>query len=149
MKRFRLIPLFLIVPVALVGGIITQRSLAEPQRIVDLRTSLTFEYARTAAEQERGLGGRPSLAPNAAMLFVFERPAIQTFWMKGMRFPIDIIWIRGTVVEDVATLEPPQPDDLAPAWHRPRVIADRVLEVNAGTAKRFGIMRGVKLLLPE
>ncbi len=113
---------------------------------IDLNRELILEYATTTAEQETGLGGRSSLAPNAAMLFVFERPGIQTFWMKGMRFPLDIVWINQGVVVDVATLAPPKPNDLFPSWHTSITRADRVLEMNAGMAKRLGLKRGVKIL---
>ncbi|MDR3519888.1 MAG: DUF192 domain-containing protein [Candidatus Pacebacteria bacterium] len=49
--------------------------------------------ALTGAEQEQGLSGMTSLAPNTGMLFVFNQPGRQLFWMPDMNFSIDIIWI--------------------------------------------------------
>jgi uncharacterized protein len=49
--------------------------------------------ADTPETREKGLGGRESLPENTALLFVFEVPAQYDFWMKDMKFPIDIIWL--------------------------------------------------------
>jgi uncharacterized membrane protein (UPF0127 family) len=49
--------------------------------------------ADTIEERELGLGGRVSLGENEAMIFVFDIPAQYEFWMKDMKFPIDIIWL--------------------------------------------------------
>ena len=42
------------------------------------------------------------------MLFVSEQSSRQSFWMKDMKFPIDIIWLdsNGTVVHIEHTLQP-------------------------------------------
>ena len=55
--------------------------------------SIKVDLALTAAEQQKGLGGRNKLKENEGMLFVFDRPGEYYFWMRGMNFPIDIIWI--------------------------------------------------------
>lgn len=49
--------------------------------------------AQTPKEHARGLSNVPSLRPDEGMLFLFSEPTMQQFWMKEMRFPIDIIWI--------------------------------------------------------
>ncbi len=51
------------------------------------------EIADTSDQQQQGLGGRPCIGPNQAMLFEFAKPSYYAFWMKDMKFPIDIIWI--------------------------------------------------------
>jgi uncharacterized protein len=43
--------------------------------------------------REVGLGNRASLPADQAMLFVFDAPDTYEFWMKDMKFPIDIIWL--------------------------------------------------------
>jgi uncharacterized membrane protein (UPF0127 family) len=50
--------------------------------------------ATTPTEQERGLSGRLGLSENSGMLFVFDKPGKYNFWMKDMKFAIDIIWIE-------------------------------------------------------
>jgi len=52
------------------------------------------EVAATPAMQERGLSGRERLAPNAGMWFVFLEAGRPGFWMQGMRFPIDLVWVN-------------------------------------------------------
>lgn len=51
------------------------------------------EYARTAEARSKGLSGRESLADHSAMVFVFDAQAERCFWMKDMRFAIDIVWL--------------------------------------------------------
>ena len=51
------------------------------------------EIADTPGLISKGLSGRISMPEHAGMLFVFPEEDIRTFWMKGMRFPLDFIWI--------------------------------------------------------
>lgn len=55
---------------------------------------LNLLIADTDATLERGLSGRSALPPDQAMLFVFPEPQIYSFWMKDMKFSIDIAWMR-------------------------------------------------------
>ena len=55
---------------------------------------LTVELAIEPADKARGLGYRDGLAPGAGMLFIFDSSAQRSFWMKGMRFCLDIVWIE-------------------------------------------------------
>jgi uncharacterized protein len=98
------------------------------------------EVAADSKSRERGLSGRTSLAEGRGMLFVYPDRQVRTFWMKGMRFPIDIIWIargRVTGVERNA----PVPVGSVPLYSS-RVAADHVLEVPAGWAGRHGADAG-------
>jgi uncharacterized protein len=47
----------------------------------------------TPAGRAHGLSDRESLPENSAMLFVFQDPDKYGFWMKDMKFPIDMIWL--------------------------------------------------------
>lgn len=88
------------------------------------------ERADTPALRERGLGYREALPSGHGMLFLFpDRPPDRyAFWMKGMRFSLDIAWIRdGRIVH----IEPSIPADSEDIF-RPPTDADSVLEVNAG-----------------
>jgi uncharacterized membrane protein (UPF0127 family) len=55
--------------------------------------TITAENAKTGAEKERGLAGRRCIGKNQAMLFAFALPVHISIWMKGMEFPIDVVWI--------------------------------------------------------
>src|SRR5258706_11929428 len=64
------------------------------QKIIIDGHSFDILVARTQEEQEKGLGERESLPSNMGMLFPFDHPYREGFWMKGMHFPIDIIYIK-------------------------------------------------------
>ena len=103
--------------------------------------SIEVEVVRSREEQARGLSERDSLAWGSGMLFPYDRPAFVSFWMKGMRFDIDIVWIREGRVIDIAHHVPhPGPDDPTGTGPtvRSRQLADRVLEVPAGYAQAHG-----------
>src|ERR1700686_5416580 len=51
------------------------------------------DLALTITEQEKGLGGRSGLKENEGMLFIFPEPGNYGFWMAGMNFPLDMIWL--------------------------------------------------------
>lgn len=50
------------------------------------------EIADNDAKRARGLSGRDEIGSDG-MLFVFDEPAPQCFWMKDTRFPLDLIFI--------------------------------------------------------
>ena len=54
--------------------------------------NMTADLALTSEQREKGLSVKDKLKENEAMLFVFEESAKHSFWMKDMKFPIDIIW---------------------------------------------------------
>lgn len=103
---------------------------------------LQLEVAATSAEQERGLGGRETLADDAGMIFPISPPSRAGFWMKGMRFPLDFIYLRGA--EIVELKENVQPT-LVPVPFFPSVSVDGVIEVNAGWVKAHGVKTGEEI----
>jgi uncharacterized protein len=107
--------------------------------------SVIAEIVADDAGRIRGLGGRDKLADGAGMLFVFPRSGIHTFWMKDMKFPIDIFWIENNrvvdLVERAAAFPAGTPDEFLPVY-RPDVPARFVFETPAGFAERHGIVIG-------
>ena len=103
------------------------------------RVVVTVEVARTEENKVRGLSGRDSLVPGRGMLFAYEAPAWPLIWMQGMRFPLDILWIRdGRVVAMVKEAKPPTPGEL-PQTFTPLEAVHYVLEVPAGFVDRYGV----------
>lgn len=104
--------------------------------------AIDVEVASTPAQSERGLGYRDALAPDAGMIFDLHETRVATFWMKGMRFPLDMVWIGEDrrVVGITADVRPePGVDD--GQFHRYSSTAPvrYVLELNAGAAARIGL----------
>jgi uncharacterized membrane protein (UPF0127 family) len=106
---------------------------------------LTVELAYQPADLQRGLGYRDGLAPGTGMLFLFEQPAPRSFWMKGMRFCLDIIWIEGGAVQGAAESVCPDPADIddadRPTQKSPSPVS-YVLEVPAGWMAEHGVTTG-------
>lgn len=121
---------------------------APPDRVVRVGTAtVSVEVADDEASRRRGLSGREALPEDGGMLFVLpdRSPA---FWMKGMRFPIDIVWIDSDRVVDVsANLPPPAGSGDRLPTYSPDRPADLALEVNAGWAARNGIRKGDRVRL--
>jgi len=103
---------------------------------------VNVDVAATIAARERGLSGRAPLGPDEGMYFVFPRSERYLFWMKDMRFPIDIIWIQDGVVADITeNAVQPGPGE-EPARYAPGTAVNRVLEVPAGFVKAKGVRVG-------
>ena len=109
---------------------------------------IAAEVADTDGSRTLGLGGRDALADGAGMLFVFPRDTTPGFWMKDMRFPLDMVWIdAGKRVIGVTADVQPQPGatDNALALYQPPSPVQYVLELSAGAAARLGLAAGKQL----
>jgi uncharacterized membrane protein (UPF0127 family) len=106
------------------------------------RLTYRVELARTPAEREMGLMFRKQLEPDAGMLFLFERPALQTFWMKNTLIPLDMIFISADreIVGIVANAEP----ETLTGRGVP-IPSQFVLEIGGGLAAERGIRAGQRV----
>ncbi len=105
--------------------------------------TIQAEVARTVGERAQGLGSRDSLTLNAGMLFIEDHDNIPAFWMRGMRFPLDFIWIsRELHVVDLTENVAPNEHTTAVADISPGVPVLYVLEVNAGVIASQGVRVG-------
>ena len=118
-------------------------------------TTLMLEVASTTAARARGLGGRTSLSDGTGMLFVFDEPGTHGFWMRDMRFAIDIVWLRsratasgtnGDALEVVHVASHVLPESFPTVFY-PDVPADHVIEVAAGAAEALGLVEGAAVTL--
>jgi uncharacterized membrane protein (UPF0127 family) len=107
-------------------------------------TSLRVEIADTPFLRSRGLSYRDGLRPGTGMLFVFGEPAIHDFWMKGMRFCLDIVWIEDGQIVGAAQNACPEPgvsDEDLTRYESPSPVS-YVLEVPAGWLTAHGYSTG-------
>ena len=115
-----------------------------PQATINNKTFDLIE-AKTDDERVTGLSGRTSLDQNTGMLFVFTTKDKYPFWMKDMKFSIDIIYINDNKIVDEFP-DVPVPNDPSNlnslTLYKPKEAANYVLEVNAGTAKKDNIKIG-------
>ena len=99
---------------------------------------VALEIADTEAKRQFGLMKRKYLPENAGMLFIFDRPTKPVFWMKDCYIPLDIIFIRGSKIVNMYTSVPPCKE--IPCEKYPSIeLVDKVLEVNAGFAKKNNV----------
>jgi uncharacterized membrane protein (UPF0127 family) len=77
------------------------------------------------------------------MLFVYDRDDELTMWMKGMKFPIDIVWLDSEK-RVVHYVENVQPDAEPYEKYTPTSPARYVLELQAGMVERAGIKIGIQ-----
>lgn len=97
---------------------------------------IEVEIADNPVEQTRGLSGRGELCRDCGMLFIFKNAGMRTFWMKDMKFPLDIIYIQDHKITEIyENIQAPTSRDPQPRQVSSQRPADMVLEVNAGFAK--------------
>jgi len=113
--------------------------------------AVTAELAVTDEARQQGLMYREKMAGNQGMLFVFEGEDIHAFWMKNMKFAIDIIWLD--TQKRIVHLEsnvPPCAADPCPSYV-PKSSAMYVLELKSGAAQRHGLAlyKRLEFVLPK
>lgn len=150
MKKFviQFALLMIVIFVALMfytGRIPTVPFLPEPIRraeVVVNDVKLKVEIADTPQKRSKGLGGREKLASDEGMLFIFEKMDKYPFWMKGLNFPLDFVWIKGDkvvdILQNIPSPTPGQKDESLPIYQS-KVAVDKVLEVNGGVVERLKI----------
>jgi uncharacterized membrane protein (UPF0127 family) len=104
---------------------------------------LNLEVVDTNETRTQGLSGRELLPRDTGMLFVFDVPDTYGFWMKDMRFPVDIIWLdeQFRVIHIEQNVSP----ETYPNVFTPTEKALYVLEVNTGVSDELHIEKGTLL----
>lgn len=109
---------------------------------------LHVELAITPDQQEKGLSIKNNLTNNEGMLFPFNTTGDYSFWMKDMKFPLDIIWINSNneIVHIEKNLQPCIFILFCPSYSPPANSNSKyVLEVNANYTTKNNIIVGDKV----
>lgn len=103
--------------------------------------NIVAELALTPQQHATGLMHRTSMGTHEGMLFIFDRPGTQCFWMKNTLIPLSIAFIAddGTIV-NVDEMKPQTLES-----HCSAKPVRHVLEMNAGWFKKRGLGAGSKL----
>jgi uncharacterized membrane protein (UPF0127 family) len=142
-----------VVAISIVGYVFFNNESAPEAAIVPTRTisiegkSLRVAVADTDALRAQGLSGSDPLAENEGMLFVFAEDGTYSFWMKDMRYAIDILWLdaEGRVVHIEKGIAP----ETYPTSFTSHSPSRYVLEVRAGYADQHDIQIGSRATLEE
>jgi hypothetical protein len=88
-----------------------------------------------------GLMYRTTLADDRGMLFPFEPPQPVSFWMKNVRIPLDMIFLRDGEVKAIAASVPPCTAEPCPTYGPPTAV-NQVIELRGGRAAELGLKVG-------
>jgi uncharacterized protein len=132
----------------LAGALIAGSAWAQsaPQRLPAITLNagiyvIDAEVAQNPQERATGLMFRPAMPANAGMLFVFERPGMQCFWMKNTLLPLSAAFVAddGAIV-NIEDMKPQTEDS-----HCSTKPVRFVLEMNQGWFAKRGIEPGSRL----
>ena len=102
---------------------------------------INLRVATTDRERQLGLSYFKSLPQDQGMLFLFDKPGMYPFWMKGMNFPLDIIWLKrqgGDAFQVVFIAKNVLPSTYPQSVY-PTGPADAVLELNSGLTTVYNL----------
>ncbi len=102
------------------------------------------QVAATSEQRSTGLMFRKEMPQHEGMIFVFEQPSVQCFWMKNTLLPLTTAFVRddGTIV-NLADMKPQTTDS-----HCSSGPVRFVLEMNQGWFAKKGIKAGSRLTGP-
>jgi len=117
-----------------------------PQRLAQVRLNagihnINAELASTPQQREIGLMFRTAMPANDGMLFAFEQPGQQCFWMRNTLIPLSVAFLGddGSVV-NIDDMKPQTLDS-----HCSAKPVRFVLEMNEGWFAKRGIKAGSRL----
>lgn len=102
------------------------------------RNPIELEVAQTPQQQAIGLMHRTAIPDNRGMLFLFNSPQPVSFWMKNVRVPLDMIFMKDGVVKAISAAVPPCTTDPCPTYG-PRTPINQVIELRGGRAAQLGL----------
>jgi len=106
---------------------------------------VTAELAVTEEQRQRGLMFREQMKEDQGMLFIFETEDIYAFWMKNMRFSLDLLWLDSEHrIVHVEENVPPCANEPCPSYEPSRP-ARFVLELVSGSVKKHHLRLGDRL----
>ncbi len=139
--KTKLISLIFLIVIALAFFYFDNNNSVADKPILNINNeSIALIVADDQQEREKGLGDRDYISDYEAMIFVFEQPDIYEFWMKDMKFPLDIVWLNEKR-EVVYIKENAKPESYPESFVPPQK-AQYVIEFNTGLVSKLGIKVG-------
>lgn len=122
-----------------------QKQETKKQYILIGKEKIAVEIANTSQKITEGLSGRSSMAEDSGMLFLMPQLGNPDFWMKGMMFDLDFVFLRdGQVVELIGNVPYPKGNDDI-RYVKSVESFNQALELNAGMIKKLEIKVGQKI----
>lgn len=147
MKKLIFVTLILVISIFLVvnsekGNYNFFQMSSKPTVTVDGHV-FNVEVAKSDQDKEVGLTKYQSLPQDKGMVFPFGQEGVYPFWMKNMKFPIDIIFIDKGKIIDIEKNLPHQNEsaEVVPTY-APSNPSDMVLEISSGLSDKYGFKVG-------
>jgi len=96
-----------------------------------------LEVAKSKEKKQRGLMFKKNLDESQGMLFIFDKPAIQNFWMKNTFVPLDIIFLDQNL--NIINIEKAQNTNQAEDLYSSTKPSMFVVELNLYTTEKYKI----------
>lgn len=104
--------------------------------------SITIEVAGTPEARVKGLMERWFLPEHHGMLFIFDAPEVQKFWMHNTPLSLDMIFVdENRRILNLAESTTP----MSKQTYRSRGPAQYVVEVRAGFSRQAGLQEGMSI----
>lgn len=107
-------------------------------------TQVELVEATSMAQKIQGLSGTTvETFPADGMIFLYRDGDVRHFWMKGMLYDLDILWVaNGEVVKIDTGIPAPQDGEDPARMSSDPYSADAVIELPAGFVQEYGIEVG-------
>lgn len=127
-------------PVPAVPSVSPQLNLPRAQLSVNM-FRIDAQLARSPNERQIGLMHRQEMPEHEGMLFIFEEPNVQCFWMRNTLLPLTAAFVAddGTIV-NLADMQP-----LDETSHCSKKPVRYVLEMNQGWFAKRNIQPGTRI----
>jgi uncharacterized membrane protein (UPF0127 family) len=114
------------------------------RRLLTPKGFISVEVVDTPELRRQGLSGLGSLADDRGMLFTFDEASTKNcFWMKDMKFSIDMVWMNED--REVVTVTPNVTPETYPETFCPEKSAKYGLEIPENRADELEIVSGETL----
>ena len=140
----------LVLFLVLIGGVVLYKQIQASQvkksgKVTINNHIFDVEVVKTDKDKQIGLTKYKSIKENQGMFFVFNNEGSPSFWMKNMKFSIDILFIENDTVVYLAENANPADPKTDPTIYKPDVSAKYVLEIKSGLIKKYNIKKGDKV----
>lgn len=121
-----------------------QISAKSPTAKINNRTFKLF-VAKSNRDKQIGLSKYKNIDSTQGMVFPFSKASYYPFWMKEMKFSIDIIYVKDGKIVTIYKNVPIPKNNSNPPIYNSNAPADTVLEVNAGLSQKYNFKEGDKV----
>jgi len=106
-----------------------------------------LKFARTSLEMKIGMMHATSM--NYALAFEYQDEEIRSFWMKNVLFPLDIVFVRRGVIQEIvhSASECIYPDQIVCPSYVSKLACDLVIEFPGGWCKHHQVSEGDRVRL--